>query len=323
MTCINLGTLQRLPLRNVWQHEASDFTTWLSQKECLKLLGEAVDIKLELETIEQSVGPYFADIICKDLSDNSLVLIENQLERTDHKHLGQLLTYAASIEATTVIWVTSEFTEQHRAALDWLNRITNVSFKFFGIEIQLWRINDSLPAPKFNVTCSPNLSSKGARQAIDIIKNEFAHRYWDAFSDYLSGQPIDFGWLLPRGKGHNWCSYYRKRRLSPYRGIDYHLGIGSGEQWIGTEVFFCKEVTCIFDQLEAQKDAIELELPELEWKTLPSKDKCVGFFRTDLDPGDKSTWLDQHIWLFEKSLELHKILGPKIGQLLQAQEANT
>jgi Domain of unknown function (DUF4268) len=323
VTYMNLGKLQRLPLRRVWPHEASDFTTWLSQKECLKSLGEAVDINLELETIEQSVGPYFADIICKDLSDNSLVLIENQLEFSDHKHLGQLLTYAAGIEAATVIWITSEFTEQHRAALDWLNRITDVSFKFFGIEIQLWQIDDSLPAPKFNVTCSPNLFTKSTRPPGDIIKNEFTHRYWDAFSDYLSGQSIDFGWLLPRGKGHNWCSYYRKRRVSPYRGIDYHLGIGSGDHWIGTEIFFCKEVTYIFDQLESQKDAIELELPKLEWKILPSKDKYVGFFRTDLDPADESTWPDQHTWLFEKSLELHKILGPKIDQLLQAQEATT
>jgi hypothetical protein len=125
MTAKNLGRLQKVDLREAWSSESTDFTPWLAQEENLKLLGKAIDMELELESQEKEVGPFRADILCKDTATYDWVLIENQLERTDHSPLGQLLTYAAGLNAVTIVWVAERFTEGHRAALDWLNEHTD------------------------------------------------------------------------------------------------------------------------------------------------------------------------------------------------------
>src|SRR5438477_3647796 len=120
----SLGRLERVDLRSIWTNEARDFTPWLATEENLKLLSEAIGMELTLETVERGVGPYSADIVCKDPACDAWVLIENQIEKTDHSHLGQLLTYTAGVNASTVVWISSRFTEEHRAALDWLNKYT-------------------------------------------------------------------------------------------------------------------------------------------------------------------------------------------------------
>src|SRR4029077_17139393 len=134
-----------------------------------------------------------ADILCKDLDTNNWVLIENQLERTDHIHLGQLLTYASGLEAVTIVWIASKFTEEHRATLDWLNRITDESFRFFGLEVELWRIGDSPAAPKFNMVFKPNDWSQSVAQAARAIDDAqlsetriMQRAYWAAFDKVLS-----------------------------------------------------------------------------------------------------------------------------------------
>jgi hypothetical protein len=142
-----LGRLEKIELRDIWRTEAMDFTPWLAQSENLALLGEALGMELEIEAQERNVGPFRADILCKDALDGSWVLIENQLEHTDHTHLGQLLTYAAGLHAATIVWVAGRFTDEHRAALDWLNEVTGEKFRFFGVEVELWRIGSSPAAP--------------------------------------------------------------------------------------------------------------------------------------------------------------------------------
>ena len=119
-----------------------------AQAENLSLLGEAIAIELELEAQEKDVGPFRADILCKDTSSDDWVLIENQIERTDHTHLGQLLTYAAGLQAVTIVWVAERFTDEHRATLDWLNKRTDEQINFFGLEIELWRIRSLSGRPK-------------------------------------------------------------------------------------------------------------------------------------------------------------------------------
>jgi len=137
-----LGRLERVDLRTVWANEAGAFTPWLAKEENLKLLGDTIGIELELEAQEKNVGPFRADILCRDTATDDWVLIENQLERTDHGHLGQLLTYAAGLKAVTLVWVAQRFAEEHRAAIDWLNEITDESLNFFGLEVEAWRIGD-------------------------------------------------------------------------------------------------------------------------------------------------------------------------------------
>src|SRR6266540_2785222 len=116
---IKLGRIERVDLRSVWTNEGHDFTPWLATDENLSILGERLGIDLELEAQEKDVGPFRADILCKNSADESWVVIENQIERTNHKHLGQLLTYAAGLKAVTIVWISAEFCEEHRAALDW------------------------------------------------------------------------------------------------------------------------------------------------------------------------------------------------------------
>jgi hypothetical protein len=140
MTDALIGRLERVDLRTIWTSESSDFTPWLALPENLTVLSETLDIDLEFEGREKPVGRFSADILCKELGTDRWVLIENQLERTDHCHLGQLLTYAAGLQAVTIVWIAARFTEEHRAALDWLNQITDETVRFFGLEVELWRI---------------------------------------------------------------------------------------------------------------------------------------------------------------------------------------
>ena len=161
-----LGRLKKIKnVRDIWDKEDRDFTPWLAEDENISLLGESIGLSLEVEAQEKSVGPFRADILCKDTADDSWVLIENQLEKTDHKHLGQLMTYASGLKAVTIVWLATKFTEEHRSSLDWLNQITDDSFNFFGLEIELWRIDDSLIAPKFNLVSKPNDWSRSVAAA--------------------------------------------------------------------------------------------------------------------------------------------------------------
>ena len=191
MSDLRLSRLQRVPLRTFWQDEARDFTPWLAGEENIVLLGETIGVDLEVQEQEARVGPFRADILCRDTVSDSLVLVENQLERTDHTHLGQLFTYAAGLDAVTVIWIAERFTEEHRAALDWLNRITHEGFHFFGIEIELWQIDQSALAPKFSLVSKPNDWSKTVREAAAATKKEMTAaeelrlEYWTSFAEYL------------------------------------------------------------------------------------------------------------------------------------------
>jgi hypothetical protein len=185
---MTLGRLSKLDLRTYWKHEAIDFTPWLAREENIQLLSETIGIELEVQSQEESVGPFSADILCKDTINDHYVLIENQLERTDHTHLGQLMTYAAGLDAVTIIWIAQKFTEEHRAALDWLNRITDDTFTFFGIEIELYKIGDSMPAPMFSIVSKPNNWTKQVKKStvqpatgIKLLQQE----YWQGLKDYM------------------------------------------------------------------------------------------------------------------------------------------
>lgn len=157
----NLARLEPVvDLQTVWKNEAQDFTPWLAREENLALLGETIGMELEFEAQEKDVGPFRADLLCRDTVTNELVLIENQLERTNHTHLGQLVTYAAGLGARTIVWIADRFRDEHRAAMDWLNENTKEDINFFGLEVELWRIGNSAIAPRFNVISKPNTWTK-------------------------------------------------------------------------------------------------------------------------------------------------------------------
>src|SRR5208282_3544871 len=193
MTDRQLGRLERIELRDIWISEATDFTPWLARPENLEVLGSTLGIDLELEAQEKVIGPFRADILCKDIGSDHWVLIENQLERTDHLHLGQLLTYAAGLQAVTIVWIAAKFTDEHRATLDWLNQITGNKFRFFGLEVELWRIGTSPAAPRFNIISKPNDWSQSVKMAADAIDEAevsetkiMQRNYWEALNTILN-----------------------------------------------------------------------------------------------------------------------------------------
>ena len=144
---VDLGAIERVDLREVWPHEAQDFTPWLAEN--LDKLGEALGLDLELQSAEAAVGPFSLDVLARDSGSDRPVIIENQLETSDHDHLGKLLTYAAGYDAYAVVWLTREFRDEHRAALDWLNQRTVEDTAFFGVVVEAWQIDGSRPAPHF------------------------------------------------------------------------------------------------------------------------------------------------------------------------------
>ncbi|MES2788959.1 MAG: DUF4268 domain-containing protein [Planctomycetota bacterium] len=314
----NLGRLERVELREAWRTEAGDFTPWLAQEQNIELLGEAVGIELEVEAQEKNVGPFRADILCKDTANGSWVLIENQLERTDHCHLGQLLTYAAGLQAVTIIWIASRFTEEHRAALDWLNKVTDDSILFFGLEVELWRIGKSPMAPKFNVVSAPNDWSKsvsGAQKAIDQgIQSETGQRYidfWKRFAERITETKSSL--RIPKPNADHWKNYSIGRSEFAVAPM-----ILARDAWIGVQLtMYGDRAKQLYASLLAQKDIIESALGEpLVWRELPShKESQIRLVRTDLDPKDRDHWTDISDWLINRTEKFLHLFRPIVRDL--------
>ena len=314
-----LGRLERVELRGIWSSESSDFTPWLARPENLTVLGETLGIDLELEAQERPVGPFRADILCKDIGTDHWVLIENQLERTDHTHLGQLLTYASGLEAVTIVWIAARFTEEHRSTLDWLNRITDDTFRFFGLEVELWRIGDSPAAPKFNIVSKPNDWSQSvahAARAIDdaeLSETRVMQRaYWDALQATLtaSGGAVS-GNRKPQAQ--SWMSY-------PIGRTGFHLGAGMirPKKQVRAELYISGDrAKALLELLKQQRADVERMLGyPLEWEELPSRRDCrVSAYLHDVDPEDENDWPRQHQWLADKLNDLHRAFAMRVATI--------
>lgn len=160
---MELDELKTVDLRTSWKHEAFGFTHWLAEQSNLDKLGIEIGVDIELVQTEAQVGRFSADIVAQEINTGRKVVIENQLETTDHSHLGQILTYAAGIGAEYIIWVVKDVRDEHKQALDWLNEHTDEKLNFFLVRIELWQIGSSRPAPKFVTVCRPNYWTKTIR----------------------------------------------------------------------------------------------------------------------------------------------------------------
>ncbi|NNH46248.1 DUF4268 domain-containing protein [Rhizobium laguerreae] len=319
MTAYDLGKLVRIELRDIWMSESSHFTPWLAREENLLTLGETLGLDLELEAQETAVGPFRADILCKDIGTNAWVLIENQLERTDHSHLGQLLTYASGLEAVTIVWIAARFTEEHRSTLDWLNRITDETFRFFGVEVELWRIGDSPAAPRFNIVSKPNNWNKLvtlAARAIDEAEltgtKALQLAYWSALGSVLTAK----GGPLARERKPQpqaWMSYSIGRS-----GFGVHAAMVRPKRQVRAELYISNaDAKAFFYLLREQKSEIEAELGYLlDWDDLPDgRDTRISTPLSGIDLEDRADWPRQHDWLAARLNELYRVFVNRVKRL--------
>ena len=178
------GELKKVPLREIWSHEAHDFTPWLAEN--IEALGNALGLELELTSREASVGGFALDLLAEDLGSSKTVIVENQLSQTDHDHLGKLLTYAAGFDASIIIWICEEVREEHRQALDWLNQRTDINTQFFAVVVVVLKVDDSKPAIDFNLVVSPNEWQKSKRQGTSTNLSPKAEQYQSYFQELIN-----------------------------------------------------------------------------------------------------------------------------------------
>ena len=317
----SLGRLEKVELRRVWSGEATDFTPWLAEKVNLDLLGDTLGMELELEAQEKDVGSYSADIFCKNTADDTWVVIENQLEKTDHSHLGQILTYAAGLSAVTVVWIAQRFTDEHRAALDWLNEVSTESAQFFGLEIEVWRIGDSRPAPKFNIISKPNdwtKTEKAQRTELtstQALQLEFWHRFREFMLD--SETRIKPGNPAPR--------HYMNFSLGRGGFLTYTIAtywdteldrFSSGELRAGLYINDKSHAKTYFDMLLKEKAQIEQEIGcPLVWLNPENSNNCSIFVRKSSELDNKSDRPTQYAWLLENLEKIHRVFTERVMNL--------
>jgi hypothetical protein len=327
MKTTSLGRLTKVDLREVFASEAGDFTPWLAREENLALLAGSIGISLQCEAQEKEVGPFRADILCKDTVTDNWVLIENQIERTDHIHLGQLLTYAAGLQAVTIVWVAERFTEEHRAALDWLNERTDEQINFFGLEIELWRIADSPVAPKFNIVSQPNDWTRSVQAAAKETGETTEHkqtqlRFWLAFKDFMEKN-----------------SQIRCQRPYPQHWMYHPLGT-SGFRLVSVISLYDSETLKKGPEIRVEIEmhgeyakqnfaALERRRPEIEkacdvsmiWHNPERKNACRIYTRQSADFLRDDLWPQQRQWLKERLELFHRVFAPIVQNLDREEEA--
>lgn len=196
MSTIKIGKLTEVDVRDLWKHEQYDFSNWLAKEENIKLLDDEIGLTLMDINKEVYIGSYRCDLVAKDETTGQIVIIENQLEATNHDHLGKIITYAAGLDAKTIIWIVKEAREEHKAAIEWLNNNSSEEIGFFLIELHAYKINDSLPAPMFKVVEKPNNFTKTSKQnysdkELNRSQNERL-MFWEEFNTVIvaKGKPF-------------------------------------------------------------------------------------------------------------------------------------
>ena len=315
-----LAKLDAVDPQEVWKHEAADFTPWLAEPENLRLLGKTLGMELDDARTEQAVGNFSADIVATNTANNSRVLIENQLRRTDHGHLGQILTYVAGLDALTVVWIAKQFTDEHRAALEWLNNHTSEQIGFFGLEIEVWRIGDSPFAPKFNIVAKPNewtktLPSKTKRTPTQQAQFDF----WSGFREYVADRNSRVSLTAPQPQ--HWMG------MSIGKGGFGLCAVASTDSWDGSAwtgkpeiraelVMASKNSRQHFDALTVERNAIDAQFPSPpEWYSEEGVQQCKVFFRKSVNWQTSDEQEECHKWLIENLDRLHEVFQPRILQL--------
>src|SRR3990167_3147092 len=263
----NLGKLKKVELREAWKHEASNFTQWLAEEENLSLLGDEIGFDIKLLQTEGAVGSFNVDILAEEENTGRKIIIENQLEVTNHDHLGKIITYASGYDAQIIVWVVKDAREEHRQAVDWLNEHTDEDIEFYLVQIELWQIESSPYAPKFEIISKPNDWTKAVRSATDtgeLTDTKVKQlEFWNRFKEYAKRRQTEL--YIPDNK-----ELYAKL-LQHKDEIEDGLG----------------------------------EKPE--WMERPTKKASGVRILKDGDFNDESKWETYFEWLLNEAEKLHRV----------------
>ena len=326
MTTPNLAKIERVDLREAWAHEAYNFTPWLARN--ITELGEALSMDLELQETEAAVGGYSLDILATDRDQNRTVIIENQLEATNHNHLGQLLTYAAGYDASVIVWLTGDFRDEHRAALDWLNQRTGEDTEFFGVVVELWRIGDSLPAPHFKLVATPNEWRKSQIRPNPLSpREEISRNFRLSLAEKMKSSGI-------------FIRAFRSQSSARYLVIEHaierawYAAIWNGGK-PGLELYVDKRGDdgpqwnqMIFQALEQDRESIEVALADpklgewLAWEPTAGNRRHarVAIYRDGNVFQDTESWGEFQDWMIQKLHKFRQVITPRLQEFSEQEQ---
>lgn len=285
---MELGKLEKIELREVWKHEALDFTRWLARNENIALLSKEIGIDIEVIETEMSVGRYNVDIYARDTESNKKIVIENQLENTNHDHLGKMLVYAAGLDADIAIWIVKDVNEEHRQAIEWLNDNSFEKINIFLVKVELWQIDNSPIAPKFQVICEPNNWAKVLKQQSKENVSDLELKqmeYWQGFVDYAKSK--DKTYISQRPSIYNW--YVIRIGSSDYK-IKLVHSVNSDMIRCQLEIFNDE----IYKKLEQYRTEIDNKINGLEWEYL--EDRKVSRISCSNSSQDNTS---SYVWLLD------------------------
>ena len=265
---MQVGRLKEVPVRQLWKHEQYDFSKWIAEPENIELLNDILGLTLVDVDREVYVGAYRCDLVAKDETTGVTVIIENQLEPSNHEHLGKIITYASGLDATVIVWIVTEAREEHKSAIEWLNNNTNQNINFFLVEIHAYQIEHSLPAPKFEVIERPNdfIKLSKAKSGKNEMNQTQANRleFWTLFNDVIAerGKPFN----IRKASTDHWYDV-----SVGTSGAHISITLVNKEKAVGVE-FYILDDKDLFDRLKEHKSEIEEAMGlKLDWQRLDKK----------------------------------------------------
>ena len=309
-----LGSLEPVWARDMWPNEASDFTPWLAAN--LSEIGSAIGMELELSATEVRVGPYSADVLATDVATGKYVVIENQLEKTNHDHLGKSITYAAVLGATSIVWIATEFSDEHRKALDWLNDNSSEDVSFFGLRLELWKIGNSEPALRFDIVSQPaDYIPYESLSSVQKLRLDF----WTQFKDQLASK---YDIKTSRKVSSRYYFNVSLKRS----GFGLSNVISTAEKRIGVRVYVDPKVAKhAYPQLVDMRDEIDNDLSGLsvEWDPKPNNRSRLISCMRDADVTNRDKWNEYLEWMAETTVRFRDAFRDRVREIdLSGMKAN-
>ena len=312
----DFGELKRVPLREIWSHEADDFTPWLAEN--IEALGDALGLELELTDKEASVGDFSLDLLATDLNSSSTVIIENQFSQTNHDHLGKLLTYSAGFDASVVIWISEEVRDEHRQALEWLNQKTGLDTQFFAVVVEILTIDNSKPAYNFKPVVFPNEWQKSERQKVSTSVSPKGMKYQSYFQGLVHELRQRQLFARAQAGGSRYRYYFPSGISNIYYRAAFHK-VGKTPQVSACVYMEGDTHEVFFDALETRKAEIKLKFGlELDWDRKDGrKHSTISVYRDgDIESSD-SELTEIREWHIENLLKLKEVFTPEIKRALE------